>query len=161
MAALEIKTDILAPKHAKILKFSGYNPKRFMKIAPNLLKDVLRLSSSNFFEDKIKWDKSTENREFYGEWRGKDGKDNRTDVWVKIKVQGSQNEKEKNGRVEIEIKGEMKTEFDYSNALDKGLYLAYSRLFYSEQRRKYVLEAKRQIETIENELKKELETMAR
>lgn len=158
MAKLEIKTDILAPAHKKVLNFTGQNPSRFLKIIPDLMKVVFRLSGSKFYEDRIKWDKTTENREFYAEWRGKDDKDNRTSVWAKIKMQGSQNEKDKNGNITIEIMGEMSTTFDYSNFIDKGLYLAYSRLFYSEQRRKYVLEAKKRLETIENELKKELET---
>ena len=160
MAELKIKTDILAPEDAKVLKFTGYGTTRFLKIIPSLMKNVFRLSGSKFYEDKIKWDASTDNKEFYGEWRGKDDKDGRTSVWVSVKVQGTQQEKDKSGRVEIAISGEMTTKFGYSNLLDKSLYLAYSRLFYSEQRRKYALEAKKQLETIENELKKELETMA-
>ena len=32
MAALNIRTDILAPEHKKILNFTGHNPKRFLKI---------------------------------------------------------------------------------------------------------------------------------
>ena len=159
MGKLRIRTDILAPEHKKILKFSGYNPVRFLKIVPKLLKSVLRLSGSKFYEDKIKWDVSSDKVDFYGEWRGKDDKDGRTSVWGKIKIQGSQNPNDKKGSLTIEIKGEMVTEFDYSNFVDKALYLAYSKLYYSEIRRKYIVKARKDIEDIEKELKKELETM--
>jgi len=161
MAELKIKTDVLAPESVKVLKFSGYNPTRFLKIVPDLMKEVFRLTGSKFYEDKIKWDTSTENTEFYGEWRGKDVKDGRSSVWVKIKLQGSQHDKEKNGEIMIEIKGEMVTKFGYSNFLDKALYLTYSKLFYSDLRRRYISEAKRDLEKIENELKKELEVMVK
>lgn len=161
MAALEIKIDVLAPEHKKVLEFSGYKPTRFLKIIPSLMKETMRLSSSKFFEDKIKWDVSAEDIVFYGEWRGKDEKDGRTTLWVSIKAQGSQNKNEKNGKIMIELRGEMKTKFKYSNILDKALYLTYSRLFYSDLRRRYATEAVRDITTIENELKKELEAMVK
>jgi len=104
MPELQLKTDILAPRHVKTLKFSGFFPSRFLKLIPSLIKGVFRLSSTRFFEDKIKWDKSADPIEFYGEWRGRDDKDERTSVWVKIKVQGVQKEKDKHGEITIEIK---------------------------------------------------------
>lgn len=159
MADLKIKTDILAPESVKVINFSGYNTPRFLKIVPSLMKEVFRLSGSKFFEDKIKWDTSTESTSFYGEWRGKDDKDGRTSVWVKIKLQGSQHEKEKKGNIAISISGQMVTKFGYSNFLDKGLYWTYSKLFYSDLRRRYFNEAKKNLEQIEMELKKELEAV--
>lgn len=159
MAALNIKTDILAPDHKKVLKFSGHDPTRFLKIIPDLMKSVFRLSSSKFFEDKLKWDVSSESTSFYADWRGKDDKDGRSSVWAKINAQGSFNPKDRMGKITITIEGTMVTKFKYSNFLDKALYLTYSKLFYSELRRKYVKGAKNNLETIENELKKELEAM--
>ncbi|MFH1505526.1 MAG: hypothetical protein ABIE94_00875 [archaeon] len=158
MASLKLKADVLAPEHAKKLKFTGQHPSRFLKIVPDLMKSIFKLGGSKFYEDKIKWDVSTENTDFYGEWRGNDPKDERTSVWAKVKVFGSQN-KDKMGSIEIEVTGTLQTEFKYSNLMGKGLVLLYSRLFYSEQRRKYLAEAKMRLEELENELKKELDKM--
>jgi len=159
MPELQLKTDILAPRHVKTLKFSGFFPSRFLKLIPSLIKGVFRLSSTRFFEDKIKWDKSADPIEFYGEWRGRDDKDERTSVWVKIKVQGVQKEKDKHGEITIEITSSLVTKLPYSNFLEKALVRTYSYLFYSEQRRKYIIEARRRLNIIEDELKKELEKM--
>lgn len=158
MPKINLKDDVLAPEHVKKLKFTGKHPSRFLSLVPGLLKNIFRLSGSKFFEDKIAWDVSTPNTDFFGQWRGKDPKDERTSVWVKIRVMGSQNT-EKVGSAQIEITSNIQTKFEYSNLMGKGLVLLYSRLFYSEQRRKYVIEARKRLEELENELKKELEKM--
>jgi hypothetical protein len=159
MPVLQLKTDILAPESVKTLKFAGYYPSRFLKLIPGLIKEIFRLSSTKFFEDKIKWDKSTDPIEFYGEWRGKDDQDKRTSVWIEVKVQGVQKENDKMGEVTIEISSTLDTKLPYSNFLEKALVRTYSYLFYSEQRRKYVIKARRLLEILEGKLKKELETM--
>jgi len=159
MPELQLKSDILAPRHVKTLKFSGYHPSRFLKIVPDLMKEVFKLSSTKFFEDKIKWDKSADPIEFYGEWRGRDDQDARTSVWIKIKVQGVQSEKDKKGEVTIQITSTLVTNLPYSNFLEKAIVRTYSYLFYSEQRRRYVIKARRLLEILEAEIKKELETM--
>ena len=159
MPELQLKTDILAPRHTKTLKFAGYHPSRFLKIAPILIKDIFRITEPNTFEDKIKWDKSGDPIEFYGEWRGKDGKDKRTTFWVKIKADGIQREKDKMGEITIKVSSFIDTKFPYSNFLDKSLVRIYCYLYYNEIRRRYVEEARLLIEKLEIELKKELEAM--
>ncbi len=159
MPELQLKTDILAPKHIKTLKFSGYYPSRFLKIVPSIMKEIFKLTSTKLFEDKIQWDKSSDPIEFYGEWRGRDDKDARTSVWIKVKVHGIQREKDKNGEITIEITSTLFTKLPYSNFLEKMLVKTYSYLFYSEQRRNYIIKARRLLEVLENQLKKELETM--
>lgn len=161
MPELQLKTDILAPRHTKTLTFSGYYPSRFLKIIPTLMKEVFRLSSTKFFEDKIKWDKSGDPIEFYGEWRGRDDKDARTSVWVNVTVQGTQKEKDKKGEVTIGITSTLVTKLPYSNFLEKILVRVYSYLFYSELRRKYVIKARKSLEILEAGLKKELERMGK
>jgi hypothetical protein len=156
MSELQMKADILAPEHTKVIKFSGDHPSKTFKFIPNLIKEVFKITSTNFYEDKIKWDKSDDPIGFYGEWRGVDKKDNRTTIWVKIKVQGNQTEKEKKGEVTIWISGVIITKITYSNVIDKSLFKAYSRFFYSNQRRYYIEEARTRFKILENEIKREL-----
>lgn len=159
MPELEIKTDILAPRHQKTIEYSGDYPSRLFKVIPPLMKDIFKITSSNFFEDKIKWDTSGEPTEFFGQWRGRDGKDRRTDVWVIVKVQGKQSPTEKKGSAVITIRGIIETSFPYSNLIDKSLVKTYSYFFYDKQRRYYIEEARRRFDILENEIKKELEIM--
>ncbi|MBN2202788.1 MAG: hypothetical protein JW700_01185 [Candidatus Aenigmarchaeota archaeon] len=158
MVSIKLQADVLAPDSIKKLSFTGHHPSRFLKIIPGLMKSIFRLSGSKFYEDKIKWDTSTPNTDFYGEWRGNDPQDNKTSVWVKVKVFGSQNS-DKMGKINIELSAILQTKFEYSNLLEKSLMLLYSRLFYSEQRRGYIVKARRNMEELENELKKELQKM--
>ena len=156
MPDLQMKADILAPEHTKVIKFSGDHTSRFLKLIPTLIKEIFKISSTNFYEDRIKWDKSDDPIGFYCEWRGKDSKDNRTSVWVKVKIQGNQTEKEKKGEVTIWISGAIITKIPYSNIIDKSLARAYSHFFYSDQRRRYAEEARTRFNVLENEIKKEL-----
>jgi len=159
MPDLELKTDIFAPGHEKIIEYSGHHPSRLFKVIPPLIKNIFEITTSHFFEDKIKWDKSAEPIEFFGQWRGEDGKDGRTSVWVIVKVQGTQSSKEKMGNAIITIRGILQTKFPYTNVIDKSLVKTYSYLFYDKQRRYYIKEAKERFEVLENEIKKELEIM--
>lgn len=156
MPDLQMKADILAPENTKVIKFSGDHPSIVLKLIPSLIKETFKVSSTNFYEDRIKWDISGDPIGFYGEWRGADKKDNKTSVWIKVKTQGEQTQKEKKGEVTIWISGIIATKFSYSNILDKSLVKIYSRLFYSEQRRRHVEEARRRFIILENEIKKQL-----
>jgi len=97
MPDLRLVADIFSPHYVKELKYSGDHPSRVLKIIPSLIKSVFRITSTRFFEDEIKWDKSSDPIEFFGQWRGIDPKDNRTRMWIKVKVIGKQNSKDKKG----------------------------------------------------------------
>jgi len=157
MPELKLKADILAPQHEKILKYSGFHPSRVLKFIPTLIKDVFKITSTNFYEDFIKWDKSVDPIGFYGAWRGVDVKDFRTNLWVNVKVQGEQEEKSKKGEVTIRISGILMTTLPYTNFLEKIISRSYSYLYYSEHRRRYIAEAKRLLDIFESEVRKQLE----
>ena len=159
MPSIDIKTDILAPKHFKTYKFAGYHPTRFLKIAPQLIQNIFRITQPNTFEDKLQWDTSADPIEFFALWRGKDGKDSRTTFWINIKAQGKQNVKDKMGDIAIYVWSTLDTKFSYSNFLDKSLITLYCYLYYYEIRRKYIVEQKRLIDTLDEQIKKVLESM--
>lgn len=157
MPKLVMKSDILAPAHIKTLKFSCDHPSRLMKVIPTLMKETFKITSTNFYEDKIKWDTSADPTEFYGEWRVKDTKDNRTSLWVSVKLQGKQSIKERKGEVAVWLSGSLITEIPYSMILDKTLYRIYAYYFYSNQRRFYNEQARTLFIKLEEEIKKVLE----
>ena len=157
MGEIKQRVEVLAPHYLKTLKFSGYHPSRTLKIVPTLIREVFKITSTNFFEDVIKWDNSSENNMFFGAWRGKDTKDERTTLWAQIKVQGEQNEKNLKGNVTVWLRSYLITTFQYSNPLIKELLRLYAYYFYSERRRLYTEEARNLLNMLEKELRTQLE----
>jgi hypothetical protein len=157
MGEIRQRIEVLAPHYLKTLKFSGQHPSRVFKIVPYLIRETFKITSTNFFEDSIKWDNASENNMFYGAWRGKDGKDERTTLWVDIKIQGDQNEKTKKGNVTVWLRAYLISKFKFSNPLIREFLRMYSWLFYSERRRQYTEEARGKLDILEKELRTELE----
>jgi len=161
MSVYVLKTQILSPEEEKSISFSGSNPARFFKIIPGLIKHIFKVTSSHFFEDRIKWDVGETSVQFYGMWRGEEGKDRRSRVWAQVKLQGVQNlDKEKIGEGVILLTGFVETSFPYLTILDKTLYKTYTYLYYNNQIRYYLEEARRRFQTLETELKREIGLIA-
>lgn len=156
MGEVKQRIEVLAPHYLKTLKFSVDHPSRVLKIMPGLMKNTFKVTSTNFFEDQIKWDNLTEMNKFYGAWRGKDSKDERTVLWVEVKVQGEQNEKTKKGNVTIWLRSYLMTKFSYGNEIVKSILRLYSHYFYSEQRRVYTDEARKLLDILEKEIRVQL-----
>jgi hypothetical protein len=156
MRELKQRTETLAPHYLKTLKFTGNHPSIVLKFIPGLIKNTFRVTSTNFYEDKIKWDNASENNMFFAAWRGKYTEDARTDLWVDVKVQGEQNEKTKKGNVTIWLRSYLITKFKYSNDLIREFLRLYSYYFYSERRRLYTEEARRLLSILEKEIRVQL-----
>jgi hypothetical protein len=154
---LRLRADILAPQHVKVIKVSGHNPSKALKSIPSLIKQIFRLGPADFFEDRIKWDTSGETIGFFAQWRGRVKKDARTNIWVKVRIQGKESPKDKKGELTVWITGELVTTLPYRSILEKAIARSYSFFFYSEHRRRYVVEAKRLFDILESEIKKLLE----
>ena len=135
---LRIAVDVYSPNHQKTIKYTGDHPSRTFKILPPLMRSIFRVTSTNFYEDEIKWDISTEDVVFYGVWRATHPEDGRTKFWIKVKVIGTQNSKTKKGTVTIYIHPYMITKMPYSNFIDKAIAKSYSYFFYGDQRRRYI-----------------------
>ena len=155
----KIRTDLLAPEFVKTLEFSGYDPTRLFAIIPELLKDVFKLDSPKIFEDEIKWDNAADPIKFFGHWRAKDTKDERTKVWPIIKMQGEVHTQDKRGSVTIWIYGYMEATYPWENLLDKIVTRINLWFFYAEQKRKYLEEARLRLNILESEVRKVFEIM--
>jgi hypothetical protein len=156
-----LKADILAPEHMKTLRYEGNHPSRILKIIPDLIKDVFILTGTKLFEDVIKWDVSGDPVEFFGAWRGKDGKDKRTTVWVDIKVNGKQSKEKKEGFVIVYLTAYILTDVSTKGPGGQAVTWIYKKAFYSEQRKKYIEEARKRLNTLENEIRRYFEMMER
>lgn len=153
LADYTIKTEFLAPAEKKTIEFNGFHPSKIIKMMPDLLKDTLRLEGGDVFEDKIKWDISSDPVSFYGEWRAKYEFDMRSKAKFKIVLMGSQNAKDKIGKIKIMIKGDLETTFPYTTFLHRSVLWVYLYFFYNKQRRGYIDAGKILIERIEDEIR--------
>lgn len=156
---LRQRNEVLAPHYLKVIRYNGDNPTKVLKIIPGLIRSIFKVTSTNFFEDRFKWDNVRENNDFYDTWRGKYTEDERSTLWVDVKVQGTQNEKTLDGNVTIWLRAYIITKFPYSNFLHKAIQKVYSRYFYSEQRRMYNEKARRNIDILEKEIRTQLGMM--
>lgn len=161
MVEIKYKHDLLAPEHTKTFEFSVSEPTKVFKLVPQTMKDIFRIPPPGFFEDQIKWDVSADPIAFFGAWRCKDSKDNRTTVWISIKVQGTQSQKDKTGSATLRITGFIETNFSYSNPILRGVIWLYMYIYYKNQIRVYIAEARKRLEQLEDELRKEFEIVGR
>jgi hypothetical protein len=153
---LRQRIEVLAPHNSKALKFSGDRPTRVLKLVPSLMRSGCKITNTNFFEDKFKWDNLSEDNDFYAQWRGKFSEDARTSGWIDVRVQGTENEKTKEGKVTIWLRAYLITKLSYKYSFMKSIMLAYARFFYSDQRRKYIEKWRRNVDIIERELRAQL-----
>ncbi|OGI12428.1 hypothetical protein A3K64_04235 [Candidatus Micrarchaeota archaeon RBG_16_36_9] len=153
--AINLVTDVFAPHYVKTLRYEGDHPSRTLKLIPALIKSNFRITSTNFYEDEIKWDVSAEPIDFFGEWRGRSGIDARTAMWVKVKVVGKQNSKDKQGHVTIYIHPYMKTTIPLKGI--NGLIAPfYAHFFYKRQIKKFIEKRLLYFQRFEDDIKKEL-----
>ncbi len=160
MPKLSIKTDLLAPAASKTIEYVGDNPAQVFSVLPDMMMDTFGFDTGSFWEDHVKWDASSDPASFYAYWRGKNGKDALSTVWVHIEVRGKQS-KDKKGEVKIKIKGALSTSFKYKTAIEKSLFWIYSKWFYKKQRLKYIDDANKAIEQLEDTIRSHFELMRR
>ena len=159
MPKIGITTNILAPAPSKKVQYIGPNPGRIFKLIPDMVKTTLGISSGSFWEDEIRWDASSNPVSFYGFWRGKKGLDALTTLWFVIEIRGTQDKESKQGDISVKLTGKIDTQIKYMTIIDKGLILAYQRMFYKNQRLNYIEEANRKIETLEDLIREEFNLM--
>ena len=139
---MEMIDDILAPRDTMLVKFQGKNPFVPVQMATGLLREILKISAKDILETEVKWDNSSEMRNFYGKWMGKRHEDQWTDTWIRIVIQGEQHAKERTGWCNIEIKGTIRTKYNMGNFLQRMFWWFYNHTFYYKQRRMYAEQGK-------------------
>ncbi len=153
LADYKITTDILAPSEKKTIEYSGFHPSRLIKLMPEILKSAMIIKSKDIFEDKIKWDVSSDPISFYGEWHINYTFDVRSKAKYKIVLQGSQSAKDKMGSIKISIKGAVETSFPFTTFLHRSVFWIYNYAFYNKQRRQYLETARILIDRVEDEIR--------
>jgi hypothetical protein len=138
MPKINIADDLLAPRDFLEVKFQGKEPFKVCTLFQKLLIEVMKISGKDTFETDIRWDVTTEPREFYGVWRGKRDEDNWTKTRIKIRAQGAQSSKDKMGWITINLKGNIETKYQYTNFIQKSFWWFFNYMFYYKQRRKYI-----------------------
>lgn len=134
---LTIVDEILAPEEEMRISYSGKNPFLIATIILPLLREILKVSSTNLFEEDIRWDILGEMKTFYGVWRGIEPHDKWTYGMFRVYAQGGVN-KENEGWVDIRLKGWLRTEFGYGNQFTRSWWWLYNYMFYWKQRRMYI-----------------------
>jgi len=151
-----VRTDVLAPEQDFKANYKCYHPSRLIGVMLEYLKMIWRVPSSAAYFDKIKWDRTGEVAEFYGDWRVLDKKDRFSKVTNRIVIQGKQG-KDKMGEVTIKIKPTVITELPYATIIDKALLWTYLNLVYKRQILQYVDIAQRRVKEFDAEVRKLLE----
>ncbi|MEM5804718.1 MAG: hypothetical protein QXU82_02625 [Candidatus Aenigmatarchaeota archaeon] len=152
-----VRTEVLPLEGEIERELEGSNPTKLLKEIPSLMKQLFKIGSSSFFEDKIKWDKLGDPVEFFAQWRGKVGEDARTNFWLKVVVQGRQGLKDKRGSVTVKITGWLETEIPHETSLDKAMKLANMRMFYAKQLQEYVRRNRALIERLDMDIRRAME----
>jgi len=156
-----IATNLLAPAPAKTIQFVGKAPARIFDSVKDLMKDIFGMDSGSIWEDKIKWDTSSNPVSFYGLWRGKMGKDAYSKVWIEIEAAGTQSKEDGTGELSVKIKGKLETSFKHSTILHRGMFRIFKITFYKKQREQYMIDAVRKLNDFEDAIREQFELMRR
>lgn len=152
MPSISIVDDILAPQDKIVLTFSGENPFSVCKIIRPLLQRVLQVESKDTYERVFKWDSTVNPRSFYNIWTTNKEEDRWTVYAIKIVIQGTEDINTKKGSVTIELSGWLRTTYEYSNFLQRALWLFYNRVFYYKNRREYMIRGKEYLFKLRDEI---------
>ncbi|MCX6819521.1 MAG: hypothetical protein NT129_06015 [Candidatus Aenigmarchaeota archaeon] len=138
MGKITIVDDLLAPQDYITVNYKGKNPFMVCTMFLGILRDVMKISSIDLYENDVRWDITDDPRTFYGVWFGKRGEDNWSTSRIKIRAQGAQSSKDKTGWITIMIKGWLETKHEYTNFIQKSFWWFFNYMFYYKQRRKYI-----------------------
>lgn len=135
---IKISDDLLAPSSKYVTKFQGQNPFSVVKMLPRTVKNILHISSKDFWEEDIRWDITEDPREFFAILKSRKAMDKWSTINLKFTIRGHQSSKDGSGDLEIEVEGTLDTEYNYTNFIQRALWWAYNRMFYYKQRRMYI-----------------------
>jgi len=153
--ALQFRDDILAPKENIFINYSGPNPLQIYKEIDPLSRLIFQVKGTNMFVPVFKWDIVKDPRPFFIYVSVRKPFDKSTKMQVDIIIRGHQpSDKSKSGNISIMIGGFNMTTY-HSEALKPFIFL-YHVAYYNNQRRRYLVTAKRNIERLEQEIRSRL-----
>jgi hypothetical protein len=142
MGNLKITDDLLAPSDTLKFRYTGPNPTAVLPMIPDLIKNTMKISAKDLLETDIRWDVTGKVTTFYGIWMGKRTEDRWTKTFIRVIIQGELNPENKVGSFDMQIKGTIETDYNYSNFFQRSFWWFYNRQFYHNQRRGYIDEGK-------------------
>lgn len=134
---LTVEDDIAQPSDTLKIKFKGKNPFSVCEKFMDTLRDVMKVSSKDIVETDIRWDITGEPRTFYGMWAGRRKDDRWTTTTLRLIAQGSQSSKDMTGDISINVKGTIRTRYEYTNFIQKSFWWFFNFMFYYAARRRY------------------------
>ena len=164
--ALRIVDDALAPKGAVVYEYYGPNPFSIYFGLSGILQSIFHVRGKDIFEDQFRWDTTGDPRQFFLRFHMNKGMDKFTEGNVNIKVYGMQpiNSESKEGKLLIEISGDLETSFFSKDApmtalqkiiLEPFVWI-YCHLWYYKIRRQYLHFLQDGVEQLEAEFRKKL-----
>ncbi|MAH43039.1 hypothetical protein CL614_04945 [archaeon] len=153
---IKISDDLLAPASKYVVKFQGNKPFAAIDMLQGVVKNILHVSSKDFWEEDIRWDINTEPREFFTILKARKKMDKWSMINLKFTAIGDQSSKDGVGKLTIEIEGTLDTEYSYSNFIQRGTWWSFNRMFYYKQRRMYIDEGADFTKKIKEEVQRKL-----
>lgn len=156
MGKITIIDDILAPKDTITINYRGKEPYKIVGMMKKLFVSVMKIESKNVAERDSRWNLIADPHDFYNVFIAYREDDSWTKSYIRIVIQGAQSSKDRTGWIKIELKGFTKTEYEFSNFIQKTFWWFYNRTFYYKQKRNYTELAKDNIHQMRDTLMKTL-----
>ncbi len=149
---LKLTDEVLAPSWSIKISYSGPTPSAAIDIIKEIAKRRFRVSSKFWFEDKFLFVDIGDNYELHAVWSAKNKFDRYSKYNFKLQFDMNEGKKTKSGSFTLAVKPTIETSFSYRNFLQRAFYKIFMRMFYYEQRRKYMEEMKQWVQDFKNDL---------
>lgn len=155
--AFVFRDDVLAPKGAIIIEYSGPDPMSVYRKLNDMLQLTFEVKGKDIYETDFRWDIKSDPRAFFIKMHVKKGLDQFSSVTVFFKMQGFQPiDANKPGNIKIEISGFLET--NYPTKGIGGIFLIplmfiYHLAIYNRIRRRYLQYANERIRRINDTIR--------
>lgn len=153
---LTIDDDLLRPNPKVTLKFAIANPKKFYHLIPKIATSVFRTDEHHIQEKKTSWSRG-EPEKFKINWELMKEIDRFSFYAVDISLEGSVGKD--GGDLKIDIEGSLRTEYPQDTVWERSLLhemlrVFWHRAFYTEKRDRFMVEGRRMMALLVEEIKK-------
>ncbi len=149
---LKFVDEVLAPSWAIKIKYEGPTPSAAIDIIKEIAKRRFRVSSKFWFEDKFLFVDIGDTYTLDATWSAKNKLDRYTKYNFKLQFEMNEGKKTKSGSFMLAIKPSIETSFSYGNFLQRLFYRIFMKMFYYEQRRKYIEDLKQWVQDFKTDL---------
>lgn len=152
---LMIHDDLLRPVNRVVVTYDGPNPQKFYKEIQDLLLVAFRVSEHSIQEKEFHWTKGNPEK-FKIKWEINKDLDKFSYYWINVELSGEASKS--NGKAQIIIDGNLRTEYPQDTFWQKSLpyemlRMLWHSIFYSSQRDTYLREGRLLLSSFVNELR--------